>query len=125
MTTKLVTAVLMTADEMTPRLFDLDFQLLADAVLSIIAVFVLFLAMSYFLFNPAREFLKKRQDKIRNELEEARVSQEEAAALKRNMRTSWQTSIKKLMKSSALPERRQRPMKPVLLRRPGLKPPEL
>ena len=81
MTTKLVTAVLMTADEMTPRLFDLDFQLLADAVLSIIAVFVLFLAMSYFLFNPAREFLKKRQDKIRNELEEARVSQEEAAAL--------------------------------------------
>ena len=82
MTTKLVTAVLMTADEMTPRLFDLDFQLLADAVLSIIAVFVLFLAMSYFLFNPAREFLKKRQDKIRNELEEARVSQEEAAALK-------------------------------------------
>ena len=83
MTTKLVTAVLMTADEMTPRLFDLDFQLLADAVLSIIAVFVLFLAMSYFLFNPAREFLKKRQDKIRNELEEARVSQEEAAALKK------------------------------------------
>jgi len=83
LTTKLVTAVLMTADEMTPRLFDLDFQLLADAVLSIIAVFVLFLAMSYFLFNPAREFLKKRQDKIRNELEEARVSQEEAAALKK------------------------------------------
>ncbi len=51
--------------------------------MSIIAVFVLFLAMSYFLFNPAREFLKKRQDKIRNELEEARVSQEEAAALKK------------------------------------------
>ena len=83
MTTKLAMAVLMTADEMTPRLFDLDFQLLADAVLSVIAVFVLFLAMSYFLFNPAREFLKKRQDKIRNELEEARVSQEEAAALKK------------------------------------------
>ena len=76
-------AALLTADGMTPRLFDLDFQLLADAVLSIIAVFVLFLALSYFLFNPAREFLKKRQDKIRNELEEARVSQEEAAALKK------------------------------------------
>ena len=64
MTTKLVMAVLMTADEMTPRLFDLDFQLLADAVLSIIAVFVLLLAMSYFLFNPAREFLKK--DRIKS-----------------------------------------------------------
>ena len=30
-----------------------------------------------------REFLKKRQDKIRNELDEARTSQEEAAALKK------------------------------------------
>lgn len=83
MTTKLAMAALLTADGMTPRLFDLDFQLLADSVLSIIAVFVLFLALSYFLFNPAREFLKKRQDKIRDELEEARVSQEEAAALKK------------------------------------------
>ena len=54
MTTKLAMAALLTADGMTPRLFDLDFQLLADAVLSIIAVFVLFLALSYFLFNPAR-----------------------------------------------------------------------
>ena len=81
MTTKLAMAALLTADGMTPRLFDLDFQLLADAVLSIIAVFVLFLALSYVLFNPAREFLKKRQDKIRNDLLEARVIQEEDAAL--------------------------------------------
>ena len=83
MTTKLAWAVLLSADAMEPRLFDLDFQLLADSFLSVIAVFVLFFAMSYFLFNPAREFLKKRQDKIRDELEEARTSQEEAAALKK------------------------------------------
>lgn len=83
MTTKLAWAVLLTADTMEPRLFDLDFQLLADSLLSIIAVFVLFFALSYFLFNPARAFLKKRQDKIRDELEEAKTSQEEAAALKK------------------------------------------
>lgn len=59
MTTKLAMAVLMTADEMTPRLFDLDFQLLADAVLSVIAVFVLFLAMSYFLFKPGEGISEK------------------------------------------------------------------
>ena len=42
------------------RLFDLDWQLLADSCLMIIAIFVLFLALSYFLFNPARKFLKRR-----------------------------------------------------------------
>ena len=67
---------------MEPRLFDLDFQLFHDAALMIIAVVALFLIMSYFLFNPAREFLQKRQDKIRTELEDAKNNQEDAKALK-------------------------------------------
>lgn len=67
---------------MEPRLFDLDLQLIADSVLMIIAIFVLFLFASYFLFNPAREFLKKRQDKIKGELESAAKDMEDAAALK-------------------------------------------
>ena len=67
---------------MEPRLFDLDFQLFHDAALMIIAVVALFLIMSYFLFNPARAFLKKRQEKIRTELEDAKNNQEDAKALK-------------------------------------------
>ena len=67
---------------MEPRLFDLDFQLFHDAALIIIAVVALFLIMSYFLFNPAREFLQKRQEKIRAELEDAKNNQEESRALK-------------------------------------------
>ena len=67
---------------MEPRLFDLDLQLLADAGLMMTSIFVLFLFASYFLFNPAREFLKKRQDKIRGELEGAAKDKEDAAALK-------------------------------------------
>ena len=67
---------------MEPRLFDLDFQLFHDAALMIIAVVALFLIMSYFLFNPAREFLQKRQEKIRTELEDAKNNQEESRALK-------------------------------------------
>ena len=43
---------------MEPRLFDLDLQLLADAGLMMISIFVLFLFASYLLFNPASEFLK-------------------------------------------------------------------
>lgn len=64
------------------RLFDLDFQLLADAFLMMIAIFALFLVASYFLFNPVREMLEKRKDKIAGELSQAASDKEQAAALK-------------------------------------------
>ena len=74
-------AVLLAA-EMEPRLFDLDFQLLADSLLTIIAVFVLFIALSYLLFNPARKFMQDRQNKIAGELDHAKTAQEDAEKLK-------------------------------------------
>ena len=64
------------------RLFDLDWQLLADSFLSIIAVFFLFLALSYLLFNPARKMLQSRRDKIRGELEKKKKSMEDADSLR-------------------------------------------
>ncbi len=64
------------------RLFDLDPQLLHDTVLLMIAVLVMFTLLSYLLFNPAREFLKKRQDKIRDDIDTAKKDKEDAAALK-------------------------------------------
>ena len=67
---------------MEPRLFNLDPQLLHDAVLLAIAVFVMFLFLSYMLFNPAREMLKKRQDKVKDEIDSAEKSREDAAKLK-------------------------------------------
>lgn len=67
---------------MEPRLFNLDPQLLHDAVLLAISVFVMFLFLSYLLFNPAREMLKKRQDKVKDEIDSAEKSKEDAAKLK-------------------------------------------
>ena len=67
--------------EMT-RLFDLDFQLIHDAVLMIIAIFALFLFMSRFLFDPARKFLEGRQERIKNDLDTAQAEKEDAIALK-------------------------------------------
>ena len=64
--------ILLTGGESMSRLFDLDWQLLADSTLMIIAIFFLFLILSYFLFNPARKMLNNRRDKIRNELNAAR-----------------------------------------------------
>ena len=64
------------------RLFNLDLQLLADSVLTLIAVLVLFVLASYLLFNPVREFLKKRQDRIQSDIETAAADKEEANKLR-------------------------------------------
>ncbi len=74
--------ILLTAGQSMERLFDLDWQLIADATGMIIAVFILYLAMSYFLFEPAKKVLKNRQDKIKNELDEAQSNMEQAKVLK-------------------------------------------
>ena len=68
--------------EEVDRLFGLDGQLLADTAIELLAIFVLFTGMSYLLFNPARELLKKRQEKIREEMETAEKSNADAEALK-------------------------------------------
>ena len=49
------------------RLFDLDFQLLHDTVLLAIAVFFLFMMLSYLLFNPVRKMLEDRKLKIKTD----------------------------------------------------------
>ena len=64
------------------RLFGLDAQLLFEVVLSMIAVFVLFLALSYILFNPVRDMLKKRQQMVQETKDTANKEKEDALALK-------------------------------------------
>jgi F-type H+-transporting ATPase subunit b len=71
--------LLATETEGLSRLFDLDFQLLHDAVLMIIAMFFLFMFASHFLFNPVRKMLADRQAKIKGELDQAAADQKAAA----------------------------------------------
>lgn len=78
----LATGLVLASAEMAPRLFDLDLQLIADSVLMIIAVFVLFLVASHLLFNPVRNMMQNRQDRIKNELDTAAADMENARALK-------------------------------------------
>lgn len=82
--------ILLTGGESMSRLFDLDWQLLADSTLMIIAIFFLFLILSYFLFNPARKMLNNRKEKIRNELNTAKHAMENAQNLKREYETKLQ-----------------------------------
>ncbi|MCD8221031.1 MAG: F0F1 ATP synthase subunit B [Clostridiales bacterium] len=64
------------------RLIGFDPQLLHDAVLTGINVFILFFALSYLLFNPVREVLEKRRKKISDELDQAAADKTDAGALK-------------------------------------------
>lgn len=74
--------ILLTGGETYDRMFGLDWQLLADSVLTLIAVFILFTLMSYFLFNPARKMLNDRKQKIKGELDEAKANLDQALEMK-------------------------------------------
>ncbi|EET62603.1 ATP synthase F0, B subunit [Marvinbryantia formatexigens DSM 14469] len=68
--------------ETVERLFNLDPQLLADTVLLMLAMLVMYTLLSYLLFNPARDFLKKRQERIKNDIDTAQADKEQAKLLK-------------------------------------------
>ena len=86
--------ILLTEGATMSRLFDLDWQLLADSLLMIIAIFFLFLILSYFLFNPARKMLNSRKDKIRTELDTAKHAMENAQNLKKEYELKLQGADK-------------------------------
>jgi F-type H+-transporting ATPase subunit b len=90
-------------------LFNLDAQLLFDAALLAIAVFFLYMLMSYLLFNPARKLLKDRQDRIAGEIEDAKSDKESAAALK----AEYEAKLRDVDKEAEaiLAEARQKAMK--------------
>jgi F-type H+-transporting ATPase subunit b len=64
------------------RLIGFDAQLLSEAFWTAINIFILFAGLSYLLFNPVREVLEKRRQKIAGELAEAADDKKNAAALK-------------------------------------------
>ena len=98
----------MLAEEYT-FLFNLDAQLLFDKALLAIAVFFLFMLMSYLLFNPARKLLKDRQERIANDIDSAKEDKESAAALK----AEYEGKLKDIDKEAELilAEARQKALK--------------
>ena len=57
-----VMKVALAGDALGNYIFGLDPQLLIDSLITLIAMFALFLLLSYLLFVPARNLLQKRQD---------------------------------------------------------------
>ncbi|MCQ2491858.1 MAG: F0F1 ATP synthase subunit B [Lachnospiraceae bacterium] len=94
---------------MDGRIFGLDLQLGFDAVLQAIAVLLLFLALSYILYEPVKKILKDRQEKIKNELAAAATDMEEAAKL----RADYENKLKDINKEAdqILAEARKKALK--------------
>lgn len=64
------------------RLFGLDAQLLFDTVVLALSMLLLFTALSYLLFNPVRDLLEKRRQRIVDDQETAKKEKQEAIAYK-------------------------------------------
>ena len=60
------------------RLFGLDMQLLFGMVFQVISILILFGALSYILFEPARKILEDRKQRIANDVAGAKQDKAEA-----------------------------------------------
>ncbi|MDE6313805.1 MAG: F0F1 ATP synthase subunit B [Lachnospiraceae bacterium] len=78
------------------RLFDLDWQLIADSALTAINIFILFIVASYLFFNPVREFLQARQKRIKKDL--ATAETEKKSAL--DMKAEYEAKLKEVNKEA-------------------------
>ena len=68
--------------EETGRIFGLDAQLLFDILIQGLAVFLLFIFLTYVLINPVRKVLEDRQNKIKDDLSHAATDRAEAEKLR-------------------------------------------
>ena len=78
------------------RSIGFDWQLVHDVTLTAINVLILFFALSYLLFNPARDLLEKRRQKIAGELAEAAQDKKTAQELK----AEYESRIKEIDKEA-------------------------
>ena len=69
------------------RLFTLDAQLFFDAIVAALAMLLLFTLLSFLLFNPVRDLLEKRKQRI--------VDTQEAAAREKQEATSYKEEYDK------------------------------
>lgn len=64
------------------RLFTLDAQFLFDTIVLAISMLLLFTLLSFILFNPVRDMLEKRKQRVKEDQETAKREREEAIAYK-------------------------------------------
>ena len=90
-------------------IFGLDPQLLVDSAITILAMFFVFLLLSYLLFTPARNLMEKRQEGIREQMETAAREKQDAIQFK----AEYDEKIKNVQKETdeILSEARKKALK--------------
>ena len=78
------------------RLIGFDQQLLSEVFFTAINIFILFFGLSYLLFNPVRDLLEKRKQKIAGELADAAESKKSAEAMKEE----YESKLKEVSKEA-------------------------
>lgn len=91
------------------RLFTLDAQLLFDTLVMALSMLLLFTVLSYLLFNPVRDMLEKRKQRIVDDREAAKRDKEEAACYKQEYEKKLQEVDKEVQ--VILSEARKKAMK--------------
>lgn len=91
------------------RLFSLDAQFLFDTIVLALSMLVLFTLLSYILFNPIRDMLEKRRQRVADEQETAKRERQEAVAYKEE----YEQKLKEIKKEAEeiLSEARKKAMK--------------
>lgn len=75
-------ALLAEDENIWKRIFGLDAQTLFDTSITLVAMLVLFMLLSYLLFIPARNLISKRQELIAKDMADAEKNRTDAEALK-------------------------------------------
>ena len=91
------------------RLFTLDAQLLFDTLVMALSMLLLFTLLSYLLFNPVRDMLEKRKQRIVDDREAAKREKEEATSYKQEYEKKLQEVDKEVQ--VILSEARKKAMK--------------
>lgn len=91
------------------RLFTLDAQLLFDTLVMALSMLLLFPLLSYLLFNPVRDMLEKRKQRIVDDREAAKREKEEAISYKQEYEKKLQEVDKEVQ--VILSEARKKAMK--------------
>ena len=91
------------------RLFTLDAQLLFDTLVMALSMLLLFTLLSYLLFNPVRDMLEKRKQRIVDDREAAKREKEEATSYKQEYEKKLQEVDKEVQ--AILSEARKKAMK--------------
>lgn len=84
------------AAEPISRLFGLDAETVSSTLIVMLSMFVLFILLGYLLFDPVKQFLAQRQERIANKLHEA----DEAEYAAQKIKEEYEAKLKQIQKET-------------------------